>query len=125
MNTLAITEAAQATLAGTRPFPEIVAKLIATGVEYYHVDDVGLSKQYYDGAGARVVTPIPLNDLPRVAPELDVTALRAAILDSQTKCQSWPRLLPPSDGRRRAKLLRLPPRPARHRRFSFQFQPGI
>lgn len=60
MNTLAITEAAQATLAGTLPFPKIVAKLIAAGVEYYHVDYVGLFKQYYDGVGGRVVTPIPL-----------------------------------------------------------------
>jgi uncharacterized protein YbcV (DUF1398 family) len=90
MDTRAITDAAQATLAGTLPFPEIVAKLIAAGVEYYHVDYVGLSKQYYDGAGARVVTPIPLDDLPPIAPELDVAALRAAILDSQTKGQPWP-----------------------------------
>jgi hypothetical protein len=64
MNSVAITEAAQATLAGTLPFPEIVAKLIAGGVEYYHVDYAGLSKQYYAGAGARVVTPIPFDDLP-------------------------------------------------------------
>lgn len=89
MNTLAITEAAQATLAGTLPFPEIVAKLIAAGVEYYHVDYVGLCKQFYDGAGGRVVTPIPCVDLPPVAAELDVAALRAAILDSQTKGQPW------------------------------------
>jgi uncharacterized protein YbcV (DUF1398 family) len=90
MNTLALTEAAKATLAGTLPFPEIVAKLIAAGVEYYQIDYAGLSQQYYDGAGARVVTPIPLEDLPPIAPELDVAALRAAILDSQTKGQSWP-----------------------------------
>ena len=32
MNTLAITEAARATLTGTLPFPEIVAKLIVAGV---------------------------------------------------------------------------------------------
>jgi hypothetical protein len=35
MNTLAITEAAAATLAGTLPFPKIVAKLIAAAVEYH------------------------------------------------------------------------------------------
>ena len=38
-------------LGGTLPFPTLVAKLIAAGVEYYHVDYVGLSKQFYDGAG--------------------------------------------------------------------------
>jgi uncharacterized protein YbcV (DUF1398 family) len=90
MNTHAITEAARATLAGTLPFPEIVAKLIAAGVEYYHVDYLGLCKTFYDGAGARVGTPIPLADLPPIAAELDVAALRAAILDSQTKGQTWP-----------------------------------
>jgi uncharacterized protein YbcV (DUF1398 family) len=89
MNSRAITEAAQATLAGTLPFPEIVAKLIAAGVEYYHVDYVGLCKHFYDGVGGRVVVPIPLEDLPPVADELDVAALRAVILDSQTKGQPW------------------------------------
>jgi len=89
MNTLAITEAARATLAGTLPFPKIVEQLIAAGVEYYHVDYIGLCKQFYDGAGARVVTPIPLENPPPVAAELDVAALRAAILDSQTRGQSW------------------------------------
>jgi uncharacterized protein YbcV (DUF1398 family) len=89
MNTQAITEAAHATLGGTLPFPEIVANLIAAGVEYYQVDYVGLCKQFYDGAGGRVVTPIPIADLPPVAAELDVTALRTAILDSQTRGQTW------------------------------------
>jgi hypothetical protein len=50
MNTLAITAAAHATLAGTLPFPEIVARLIEAGVEYYHVDYVLL--------GSRVRKPL-------------------------------------------------------------------
>jgi hypothetical protein len=33
-----ITRLAKATLDGSMPFPEIVGKLIANGVEYYHVD---------------------------------------------------------------------------------------
>ena len=37
MNTTIITEAADATLAGTLPFPEIVANLIAAGVEYHQI----------------------------------------------------------------------------------------
>jgi uncharacterized protein YbcV (DUF1398 family) len=41
MNTMVVQEAAQATLAGTMPFPQIVTKLIEAGVEYYHVDYVG------------------------------------------------------------------------------------
>jgi len=90
MDTRAIVEAAEATHAGTSPFPEIVARLIAAGVEYYHVDYVGRCKQFYDGAGGRVVTPITLENLPPVAPEFDAPALRAAILDSQQKGQTWP-----------------------------------
>lgn len=89
MDARSINEAAQATLAGTLPFPEIVARLVAAGVEYYHVDYVGLCKQFYDGKGGRVVTPIPLENLPPIADELDMAALRAAILDSQTKGQPW------------------------------------
>jgi uncharacterized protein YbcV (DUF1398 family) len=85
MDTRIILEAAEATLAGTMPFPEVVAKLIAAGVEYYHVDYVGLCKQFYDGAGGRVVTPISYEGLPPVAPEFDAAALRAAILDIQQK----------------------------------------
>ena len=89
MNTTILTEAAEATLAATLPFPEVVAKLIAAGVEYYQVDYVGRCKQFYDGAGGRFVTPIPLEDLPAVAEEFDGAALRAAILDSQRHGQTW------------------------------------
>ena len=89
MNTIAISEAAQATLAGTLPFPEIVGKLISAGVEYYQVDYVGRCKQCYDGPGGRFVTAIPFEDLPSVADEFDAAALRAAILDSQRNGQTW------------------------------------
>jgi hypothetical protein len=39
-----VVEVARATLAGTISFPEVVQKLPATGVEYYHVDYAGLTK---------------------------------------------------------------------------------
>jgi uncharacterized protein YbcV (DUF1398 family) len=38
MNATTISEAARAALAGTMPFPQVMAKLIEAGVEYYHVD---------------------------------------------------------------------------------------
>ncbi len=44
MNTELIGEAARDTLSGASPFPEIVGKLIAAGVEYYHVDYVGCAR---------------------------------------------------------------------------------
>jgi uncharacterized protein YbcV (DUF1398 family) len=89
MDTQAISEVAEATLAGTIAFPEVVAKQIAAGVEYYHVDYVVRCKQFYDGVGGRVVTPIPYEKLPPVAAGLDVAALRATILDSQQKGQKY------------------------------------
>jgi uncharacterized protein YbcV (DUF1398 family) len=89
MNTEIGAEAARDTLAGTMPFPEIVGKLIATGVEYYHVDYVGMRKTFYSAAGAVAVTPIPYEDLPPVAPDFNLAALRAAILDSQQNGQKY------------------------------------
>ena len=89
MDTKAIHEAAQATLAGTMPFPEIVGKLIAAGVEYYLVDYVGRCKHFYDGVGAVVSTSIEFEHLPPVAAELDVEALRANIRDSQQNNQAY------------------------------------
>jgi uncharacterized protein YbcV (DUF1398 family) len=89
LDTTVIKEAAEATLAGTAPFPEIVARLVAAGVEYYYVDYVGRCKTFCDGSGARVVTAIPYEGLPAVAAELDVDALRANILDSQQRGQKY------------------------------------
>ncbi len=89
MDATAVHEAAAATLAGTTPFPQIVAKLIAAGVEYYHVDYVGHCKRFYDGNGTCVITAIPFEGLPSVAPELDMEALRDDIRDSQRNGQHY------------------------------------
>ncbi|MBL8800072.1 MAG: DUF1398 family protein [Planctomycetia bacterium] len=89
MNTESIVAAARASLAGTAPFPEIVAQLLAAGVEYYHVDYVGLQQTFYGPGGGTVVTPIPFENLPSVAAELDTAALRAAIVDSQRHGQKF------------------------------------
>jgi uncharacterized protein YbcV (DUF1398 family) len=89
MNTELIVEAARDTLAGTAPFPEIVAKLLAAGVEYYHVDYVGMRKTFYGPGGDAVVTPITFEGLPPVEAEFNPTALRAAITDSQRHGQKF------------------------------------
>ncbi len=89
MNTELIVEAARDTLAGTAAFPEIVAKLIAAGVEYYHVDYVGMRKIFYGPGGDAVVTPITFEGMPRVGAEFDAVALRAAIVDSQRNGQKF------------------------------------
>jgi uncharacterized protein YbcV (DUF1398 family) len=89
MDTQVVAEAARATLAGTMPFPEIVRRLIETGVEYYHVDYVALRKTFYSAGGDTVTTPITYEGLPAVAAEFDAAGLKAAILDSQTKGQHY------------------------------------
>ncbi len=89
MNTEIVTEAARATLDGSIPFPEVVRRLIETGVEYYHVDYVAMQKRFYSAAGDVVTTPIPYESLPSVAADFDATGLRAAILDSQRHGQHY------------------------------------
>ena len=89
MNTEIVTEVARATLDGSLPFPDVVRRLIETGVEYYHVDYVALRKCFYSAAGDVVTTPITCEGLPPVAAEFDATKLRAAILDSQRRGQHY------------------------------------
>lgn len=89
MNTQIITETARKTLAGTMSFPEVVGQLLAAGVEYYHVDYVGMKKTFYSAEGDAVVTPINFEGLPPVAENFDTAALCADILDSQRKNQPY------------------------------------
>ena len=89
MNTEKIFLAAQATLHGTASFPEIVATLVDAGVEYYYVDYVGRCKTFYGPIGDRCLTAITYENLPAIAPELDVASLQSAILDSQQHGQEY------------------------------------
>jgi uncharacterized protein YbcV (DUF1398 family) len=81
--------ASRATLAGTMPFPEIVRRLLETGVEYYHVDYVARRKTFYSAAGEFISTPLTFEQLPLVAADFDPSGLRAAILDSQLHGQAY------------------------------------
>ncbi|MEQ1837409.1 MAG: DUF1398 family protein [Candidatus Nitrotoga sp.] len=89
MKSEVVAEAARATLDGSIPFPEVVRRLIETGVEYYHVDYVALQKTYYSASGEVIKTPINYEGLPSVAADFDLDALRAAILDSQQNGQHY------------------------------------
>ncbi len=89
MDTQIISKAARAALDGSIPFPEVVRRLIETGVEYYHVDYVALQMRYYSASGGVVTTPIPYEGLPAVAADFDAPGLRAAILDSQRHGQHF------------------------------------
>ena len=89
MDSKIILEAARGTLDGTMSFPEVVGKLLVAGVEYYHVDYVGLHKRFYSADGEMVATAISYENLPPVAPDFDAAALRANILDSQRHNQPY------------------------------------
>jgi len=94
MNTEIITKTARATLEGSISFPEVVAELLAAGVEYYHVDYLTMRKTFYGADGDTVDTPINYEGLPRVASDFNTAALRADILDSQRngqKCREFTR----------------------------------
>jgi len=89
MESKIVAEAARATLDGSIPFPEVVLRLLETGVEYYRVDYVALNKTFYSASGEIIKTPINYEDLPPVASNFDTDALRAAILDSQINGQHY------------------------------------
>jgi uncharacterized protein YbcV (DUF1398 family) len=89
MKSEVVAEAARATLDGSIPFPEVVRRLIETGVEYYHVDYVALQITYYSAAGEVIKTPINYEGLPSIAADFVLAALRATILDSQQNGQHY------------------------------------
>lgn len=89
MNSKTIIEVTRATLDGSVPFPELVGRLVETGVEAYRVDYVALQMAYYGVDGDVVSTPLTYEQLPSVAAGLDLEGLRAAILDSQQHGQPY------------------------------------
>lgn len=89
MNANIVHEMARATLAGSLPFPEIVGRLLAEGVEYYRVDYLARQMTFYSEQCGIVVAPLTFEGLPAVATEFDASALRAAILDSQRNGQEF------------------------------------
>ena len=89
MNTEVLNEAARATHTGDVPFPEVVRRLLETGVEYYHVDYVAMRTKFYGAGEGVATTPITFEELPPIAADFDAPALRAAILDSQQHGQPY------------------------------------
>lgn len=89
MDAKIIAEAARKTLDGTMSFPEVIGQLLTAGVEYYHVDYVGLKKTFYSAEGYTVVTPINYEGLPAVAADFDAAAVRSDVLDSQQNGQKY------------------------------------
>ena len=91
MNANIITDTAKASHSGSISFPDAIGKLMAAGVEYYHVDYITLQTTYYSAEGSVVVAPLPYENLPAVSSTLNIQELKAAILDSQINNQTYRR----------------------------------
>ena len=89
MDANAVSSLAKITLEGSLPFPEIVGKLIAQGVEYYHVDYASMTFTFYSASGAAITAPLAFEGLPPISGDWDAAALKAAILDSQQNGQKY------------------------------------
>lgn len=89
MNADTVSSLAKATLDGSLPFPQIVGKLVAEGVEYYHVDYAAMTFTFYGSSGSTVTSPLTFEGLPSISENFDATALKAAIVDSQQHGQKF------------------------------------
>lgn len=89
MNASTLQQLVTATLTGAMPFPEIVGRLMQEGVDHYQVDYLLLQFRFYGVHGGVVLAPLVLEGLPPVHDTFDVTALKAAIYDSQANGQKF------------------------------------
>jgi uncharacterized protein YbcV (DUF1398 family) len=77
-----VRECDRASLAGELTFPEVVARLMAVGVERYHADYSRQEITYYLPDGDSLVVPTPHADHP-TAVEFSASAVAAAVGQSQ------------------------------------------
>lgn len=89
MDATLILKAAEATLIGSMPFPEIVKSLLENGVENYFVDYASRSFTFYGMEGGVAHAPLSIEDLPAIAVDFDRPSLQAAIVDSQQHGQKF------------------------------------
>ncbi len=82
MNISVLQTTLQKTLTGQITFPQVVAALVAEGVESYHVDLVREEFSYYQGNGYSLVEKAELTTK-KPAHEFSVDQVRAAIRASQ------------------------------------------
>lgn len=71
------------------PFPQVIEKLIAVGVEYYHVDYAAMIFTFYSSSGSTVTVPLMFEGMPSISENFDASSLKAAILDSQQHGQKF------------------------------------
>jgi uncharacterized protein YbcV (DUF1398 family) len=88
----AIARCARDSLAGSRPFPAVVAELSEAGVGSYYADYRAGQTVYYPRSGDAVPMPLPTRGTP-IAPAFDAPALQAAIKGAQRGVVVYPEFL--------------------------------
>ena len=86
---LQIDQTTQGSLDGTLSFPQVVARLLDVGVEFYHVDFLRSEKTVYLQTGESHVSPISL-PLDPIAKDFDAAEVAADVRASQTENQPYP-----------------------------------
>ena len=82
MNTVVIKELFDKSLAGAIAFPQVVAGLVAEGLESYHVDLVRGESRYYTPAGESHVQDLPAK-YATAATNFSAASVEAAVRKSQ------------------------------------------
>ncbi|MDG3005022.1 hypothetical protein [Paludisphaera mucosa] len=80
-------------LAGRITFPEVVGRLLATGVERYDADLARMELRHYAAAGAIHVEPLPLADAPAVPRTFSAEGVRSAVAAAQGREVDYPGFL--------------------------------
>jgi uncharacterized protein YbcV (DUF1398 family) len=93
LNTQVLDECEFLSFQGKIAFPEVVARLAASGVERYCADLVKLEKFYYSPEGQSHIVAMPLADAPAIGREFSANAVRAAVRDSQKGEIGYPEFL--------------------------------
>jgi uncharacterized protein YbcV (DUF1398 family) len=79
LNTNAIRECVEGSLAGTMTFPEVVARVAAAGVERYSVDLVRMEHTSYSAHGESHVVPLAVSTPAPIAETFSAAAVSEAI----------------------------------------------
>lgn len=88
----AIAQCSRDSLAGSRPFPAVVAGLSEAGVGSYYADYRAGQTVYYPRLGEAVMMQLPTKGKP-MAPSFDAPALQAAIRGAQRGEVAYPEFL--------------------------------
>ncbi|WP_165252125.1 DUF1398 family protein [Paludisphaera soli] len=93
MDATILHECLELSLSGRIAFPEVVARMLATGVERYDADLTRRELRHYATDDSTHAESLPLADAPMVAREFSATAVRSAVASAQRREIDYPHFL--------------------------------